>query len=432
MANTLVVNGHTYTDDSNEVTGLGNGGHRVRLLPMLSDVMVEVTDALADVNASVDQVSSDATQVASDAAQVALDAASVSSDKSTVQSLASQVTSDKNAVATNKAAVDTAAAQVASDKTAVATNKAAVDTAAAQVASDAGSVASNKAAVDTAAAQVASDKTAVATNKAAVDTAAAQVASDKATTQGYRDEALTYRDQAFASVGGVKVTTSDTTAANLNNKVGVAGLATKATTNPGSNEVLTITVTATTAATAAAGTSTTEAVTPAALRGWTNALPELTSGQADSSSDFIPIYDASGTVMCKVKPANLGIGTNTRNFVASGTLADGSKVALRSDGKVEVVTGSDNPTLGATATYTTNSVGKASAVYDAGAGRIVVFYGDGGNSERLTAVVGQVSGTSITWGTPVVADSASNSGAGAQFRPVYCRSPSGRSRPDRR
>lgn len=40
----LVVNGHTYTDDSDPATGLGNGGHKTRLLPMLSDSMVEITN----------------------------------------------------------------------------------------------------------------------------------------------------------------------------------------------------------------------------------------------------------------------------------------------------------------------------------------------------------------------------------------------------
>jgi len=37
-------------------------------------------------------------------------------------------------------------------------------------------------------------------------------------------------------------------------------------------------------------------------------LPEATAGQTDASSDFVPILDASGTVVKKAKPNNLGIG----------------------------------------------------------------------------------------------------------------------------
>ena len=36
----VVINGHTYSDDSDPTTGLGNGGHRTRFIPALSDVVV--------------------------------------------------------------------------------------------------------------------------------------------------------------------------------------------------------------------------------------------------------------------------------------------------------------------------------------------------------------------------------------------------------
>ncbi len=47
MTTTIVANGNTYTDDSNATTGMGNGGWRLRLLRMLSDVIVEVGLKLA-------------------------------------------------------------------------------------------------------------------------------------------------------------------------------------------------------------------------------------------------------------------------------------------------------------------------------------------------------------------------------------------------
>ena len=36
----VTINGHTYTDDSDPSTGMGNGGHRTRFIPALNDVVV--------------------------------------------------------------------------------------------------------------------------------------------------------------------------------------------------------------------------------------------------------------------------------------------------------------------------------------------------------------------------------------------------------
>ena len=47
----------------------------------------------------------------------------------------------------------------------------------------------------------------------------------------------------------------------------------------------------------------------------------------------------------------------------------------------------------------------ASAAFDSNSNKVVISYADGGNSSRGQAVVGTVSGTSITFGTPVVFDS---------------------------
>lgn len=49
MTNSLTVNSNTYTDDSDPSTGLANGGHRARLLPMLSDTIVEISNRVGNV-----------------------------------------------------------------------------------------------------------------------------------------------------------------------------------------------------------------------------------------------------------------------------------------------------------------------------------------------------------------------------------------------
>ncbi|MFY7963200.1 MAG: hypothetical protein ACOVVK_24215 [Elsteraceae bacterium] len=40
----VTVNSRTYSDDSNPVTGLGNGGHRTRLIPLFSDALTEISN----------------------------------------------------------------------------------------------------------------------------------------------------------------------------------------------------------------------------------------------------------------------------------------------------------------------------------------------------------------------------------------------------
>jgi len=51
MTTTVIVNGNTYTDDSDPNTGMGAGGFRTRLLPMVSDVMGVMSTDVAAVNA---------------------------------------------------------------------------------------------------------------------------------------------------------------------------------------------------------------------------------------------------------------------------------------------------------------------------------------------------------------------------------------------
>jgi hypothetical protein len=56
--------------------------------------------------------------------------------------------------------------------------------------------------------------------------------------------------------------------------------------------------------------------------------------------------------------------------------------------------------------FTTATLGAISATYDAGAQKVVIAYRDQSNSNFGTAITGTVSGTSISYGTPVVFESA--------------------------
>ncbi len=106
-----------------------------------------------------------------------------------------------------------------------------------------------------------------------------------------------------------------------------------------------------------------------------------------SSADFTSAgFDtASNKVVISYKDdGNSSYGTSIVGTVSGTSISFGTKVVFES----------------ASTRYT-------STVFDSANGKIVVAYADQGNSFHGTAVVGTVSGTSITFGTPVVFEAAS-------------------------
>lgn len=75
MTNTVTVNGNTYTDDSHASTGLGNGGHRTRLVLMLSDAVADLAAKQAAAAASAATASTQASNASSSASAAAASAA---------------------------------------------------------------------------------------------------------------------------------------------------------------------------------------------------------------------------------------------------------------------------------------------------------------------------------------------------------------------
>jgi len=96
-----------------------------------------------------------------------------------------------------------------------------------------------------------------------------------------------------------------------------------------------------------------------------------------------------------------GAGAKSAEFVASGTLGSGVTVALQSDGTVSAVSGRDGGT-GTAAIFETGITIDTSIACDPTNSKIVVGYRDDSNGGYGTAVVGTVSGTTITFGTPVL------------------------------
>jgi len=104
--------------------------------------------------------------------------------------------------------------------------------------------------------------------------------------------------------------------------------------------------------------------------------------------------------------------TGTADFVASGTLPNGKPVVLKADGTVEVVELASNTVPESIPAGTVVAMPSGTNPIDMGiafdpntAGTFVMAYKDAGNSDKGTAIVGVVSGTSITFGTPVIFNS---------------------------
>tara|TARA_R110000764_G_scaffold98481_2_gene182817 strand:- start:330 stop:1793 length:1464 start_codon:yes stop_codon:yes gene_type:complete len=106
-----------------------------------------------------------------------------------------------------------------------------------------------------------------------------------------------------------------------------------------------------------------------------------------------------------------GGGGSQVDFVASGTIGNGATVILNSNGTVSVVAAIEGITVGTPAVFESATSNYISATFDTNSNKVVIAYMDAGNSNYGTAAVGTVSGTSISFGTPVVF----NSGVYTQF-----------------
>jgi len=111
-----------------------------------------------------------------------------------------------------------------------------------------------------------------------------------------------------------------------------------------------------------------------------------------TSSQWVEFYPASGSS---------GGGGGTLTAAASGALANGDMVIINSDGTVSAVgQTTTSPSVGSATTFNSNSTTFCAATFDSNANKVVVAYVN--NANAATAIVGTVSGTSISFGTPTV------------------------------
>jgi hypothetical protein len=107
--------------------------------------------------------------------------------------------------------------------------------------------------------------------------------------------------------------------------------------------------------------------------------------------------------------SDIGGSSGIENFVATGSISSGDIVGLRSDGTVEVIadgTQTYTNSAGTPVVFSNSSIVESTSSFDSNTNKVVIAYRDAGNSSYGTAVVGTVSGTSISFGTPVVFESA--------------------------
>ena len=112
-----------------------------------------------------------------------------------------------------------------------------------------------------------------------------------------------------------------------------------------------------------------------------------------------------------------GAASKQLSFTASGAVAQGKPVILNTNGTVTQVTGaSADQGIGTPTVFESGSSAYNSAVFDSSNNKIVIAYRDASNSSYGTAVVGTpASDNSITFGTPVIFNSGSIAYSSATF-----------------
>ena len=102
--------------------------------------------------------------------------------------------------------------------------------------------------------------------------------------------------------------------------------------------------------------------------------------------------------------------------VASGTVSSGKPIIVNSDGTVtNVKTTTLSEAKGSNVEFESGAARNQDVVYDSNSDRVVIFYKDENNSNFGTAIVGTVSGDSISFGTPVVYQSSNSDTQAAVF-----------------
>lgn len=145
-----------------------------------------------------------------------------------------------------------------------------------------------------------------------------------------------------------------------------------------------------------------------------DAVPALASGVAGLDDATTAL--ASGNAALS-EAANF-VGSSAVILTASSVIQAGSPVGLDDAGKASVITEAEDTSrrsFGTPAFFNSASSYSNDSVYDPVNNRVVVVFSDGSNSNYGTAVVGTVSGSTISFGTPVAFESSGSNYFGIAF-----------------
>ena len=135
------------------------------------------------------------------------------------------------------------------------------------------------------------------------------------------------------------------------------------------------------------------------------------AGQSVSAVSGIVTYYGDGSQLT-------GVESGVSNFVASGAIANGQTVIIKTDGTVGIITGVTVAQSVGSPVVFESAAGPGdymASMYDSTNDKVVLAYMDAGNSNRGTAIVGTVSGTSISFGSPVVFNAATTTYIGMGY-----------------
>jgi hypothetical protein len=103
----------------------------------------------------------------------------------------------------------------------------------------------------------------------------------------------------------------------------------------------------------------------------------------------------------------LNVPASTVQLTAEGAITAGKPCIIEVDGDVaQVADAGDAQAVGTPVIFENDSAAYISVAYDANAQKVVIAYRDVGNSNYGTAIVGTISGSSISFGSPTVFESA--------------------------
>ena len=147
-------------------------------------------------------------------------------------------------------------------------------------------------------------------------------------------------------------------------------------------------------------------------------------GTYDSNAEriLLPYRDTQDSNKGKAVVMHTPVAGNltSENFIgfAHAAYADGQKATVKTTGSIARNIPQQGFTAASTATpvvFDSDLVDEVNVTYDTNENRVVITYHDSGNSYYGTAIVGTLSGTTISYGTPVVYNSNSTSGNAVVF-----------------